>query len=74
MGTVALIVGDNYNDLKQGCSKLFTTGQARINPERYIIKCVGKQKLFNAHITFLSLAVLCKSIKPTNYLRTLFIT
>ena len=22
-------------------SKLFTTGQARINPERYVIKCVG---------------------------------
>ena len=23
------------------CSKLFTTGRARINPERYVIKCVG---------------------------------
>ena len=22
-------------------SKLFTTGQARVNPERYVIKCVG---------------------------------
>ena len=23
------------------CSKLFTTGQARVNPERYVIKSVG---------------------------------
>ena len=22
-------------------SKVFTTGQARVNPERYVIKCVG---------------------------------
>ena len=22
-------------------SKLFTTGQARVNPEHYVIKCVG---------------------------------
>ena len=22
-------------------SKIFTTGQARVNPERYVIKCVG---------------------------------
>ena len=23
------------------CSKLFTTGQARVNLEQYVIKCVG---------------------------------
>ena len=23
------------------CSKVFTTGQARVNPECYVIKCVG---------------------------------
>ena len=23
------------------CSKVFTTSQARFNPERYVIKCVG---------------------------------
>ena len=68
------IVGDNYIDLKQGCSKLFTTGQARINPECYTIKCVGQTKTYNAYITFLSLAVLRKPIKPTIYLRILFIT
>ena len=25
----------------QGRSKVFTTGQARFNPEHYVIKCVG---------------------------------
>ena len=25
------------------CSKVFTTGQARVNPEHYVIKCVGGQ-------------------------------
>ena len=25
----------------QGHSKVFTTGQARFNPERYVIKCMG---------------------------------
>ena len=25
------------------CSKVFTTGQARVNPEYYVIKCVGSQ-------------------------------
>ena len=24
------------------CSKAFTTGQARVNPEHYVIKCVGR--------------------------------
>ena len=27
--------------LVQGHSKVFTTGQARVNPENYVIKCVG---------------------------------
>ena len=30
---------DSY--LVQGRSKVFTTGQARFNPEHYVIKCVG---------------------------------
>ena len=25
----------------QGYSKIFTTGQARVNPKHYVIKCVG---------------------------------
>ena len=28
---------------EQGRSKVFTTGQARFNPEQYVIKCVGSQ-------------------------------
>ena len=29
------------NIVNQGRSKVFTTGQARINPEHYVIKCMG---------------------------------
>ena len=29
------------SQLEQGRSKVFTTGQARFNPEHYVIKCVG---------------------------------
>ena len=57
----------------QGRSKVFTTGQAKVNPEHYVIRCVGRPKPF--HMAFLSLAVCCsKSIKPVNHFRTLFIT
>ena len=27
----------------QGHSKVFTTGQAKINPEHYVIKCIDRQ-------------------------------
>ena len=46
---------DGYN--RQGRSKVFTTGQARINPEHYVIKCVANDNLLNAYMAFLSLAV-----------------
>ena len=58
----------------QGRSKVFTTGWARVNSDHYVIKCVGGW-FFNAHMTFLSLAVWCsKSIKATNHFSSMFIT
>ena len=37
------------NDI-QGNSKVFTTGQARVNPEDYVIKCVGGRQVLNARV------------------------
>ena len=31
----------DLNLYEQGHRKVFTTGQAKINPEHYVIKCVG---------------------------------
>ena len=33
-------------------SKVFTTGQARINLKHYVIKCVGGNKFFITHMAF----------------------
>ena len=46
----------------QGHSKVFTTGQAKVNPEHDAIKCVGSWQLSKAHMAFLSLAVWCSSL------------
>ena len=56
-------------------SKIFTTGHARVTLEHCIIKCVGGRQVFQCPYGFLSFAVCCsKSIEPTNYFSTLFIT
>ena len=34
------LVLDLIKSFKQGRSKVFITGQARVNPEHYVIKCV----------------------------------
>ena len=36
-------ISNTYMHTYQGRSKVFTTGQAIVNPEHYIIKCVGRQ-------------------------------
>ena len=56
--------------LSQGHNKVFTAGQARVNSEQYVIKCVGGQYsyLFNAHVAVLSL------LNLQNHFSTLFIT
>ena len=42
---ITLYTYQYYNKMKhmfeQGRSKVFTTGQARVNSEHYVIKCVG---------------------------------
>ena len=58
----------------QGHGKVFTTGQTRVIPEHYVIKCMGSQVSQYSYGS-LSLAVSCsKSVKPTNHFSTLFIT
>ena len=41
----------------QGCSKVFTTGQGRVNPELYVINAWIADNLSNVHMAFLSLTV-----------------
>ena len=65
----------HQDTIDQGHRKVFTTGQARFNPEHYVIKMRGQMISFYTHMASLSLAVCCsKSIKPTNHFSTLFIT
>ena len=65
-----LVVG-----ISQDHSKVFTTGQARFNPEQYVSSAWMAEKFSNAHMACLSLAVCCsKSIKPTYHSSTHFIT
>ena len=55
----------------QGCSKVFTIGQARINPEHYVINARVADNLSNAHMAFLSLTVLCDVLSLSNLQITL---
>ena len=38
---MTMLSGKKGGACEQGRSKVFTTGQARFNPEQYVIKCVG---------------------------------
>ena len=56
----------------QGLSKVFTTGQAKLNHQHYVIKIVDGRKVLRFSHGFLSFAVCCsKSFKPTYHFSTL---
>ena len=40
---VVLLVPIIVQTVIHHCSKVFTSGQARVNPDHYVIKCVGDQ-------------------------------
>ena len=50
----------------QGCSEVFTTDQARVSPQHYVIQMCGWPITFPVLTwLFVSCYVLSKSIKPT---------
>ena len=66
------IMIDHYD---QGHSKLFTTGQVKLNSEHYVIKDVGGKHFDGAHMAFLHLVICCyKSTEPKNHSSTLSVT
>ena len=50
MENIASIKGTNY--CLDHCRKVFTTGQARVNPKRYVIKCMAADKFSITHMAF----------------------
>ena len=61
--------------LIQGHSKLFTTGQDKLNSEYYVIKCVGGRYIWHCSYGFIPIVVChCKSTKLINHTNTPSIT